>query len=381
MKIAVNALPLTGLVTGVARYVRNLYVEMERIPECEIHYYTGTRLSRQMPAQAEPGEWMKRTEWLWKFPDVIVTTLRAIHWLLFERHLRGTLKTEPVSIYHETAAFTAANIFKRIPQVFTLYDLSLLRFRDMHPRERVWFADLFFKRRLKEATHIITISDFIRQEAIEYLQIPEDRITAIPLAPAPQFKEQTEDTCRAVREKYSLPESYFLFVGTLEPRKNIETVVNALKGTDAAHHFVITGWDGWGDKQWMSQDEGEEYKKRIHLTGYIPDEDLPALYAAATALVYISHYEGFGLPVVEAMACGCPVICSDAASLPEAGGNAARYIAPDDIEGVVTAMNDVASDDKLRATMKAKGLRHAASLSWEDNARRTYEVFKMLHDS
>lgn len=377
MRICVNALPLSGLVTGVSRYVRNLYTALGLLPNNELLYYTGAGADSDMPQPAETEAWIKRTDRIWSLPDFVVTGLRSLHWLRFEAHLRSTLSQRPVDLYHETT-FTAANIHRNVPQVFTLYDLSLLRCRDMHPRERIWFADLFFKRRLPEASHIITISSFIRDEAIEVLGIPEDRITAIPLAPAPQFQVQPKDACARVRETYGLPEQYFLFVGTLEPRKNLETVAAALRNCAGDYHIVLTGWKGWGAKEWLEQAKAEGYADRLHLTGYIPEKDLPALYAGAQALVYVSHYEGFGLPVVEAMACGCPVICSNVASLPEAGGDAACYVAPNDLEGLIAAMDRVATDETVRSDMRGRGLAHAASLTWEHTARETLRVFEQV---
>ena len=375
MNICVNALPLRGLVTGVGRYVRSLYAEMAGLPGVSVQYFLDPELLARMPEQARPGAWIKRTDWLWKLPDALVTALRAAHWLRFEHRLRRALRTSGATVYHETA-FTPSNIRRSVPQVFTLYDLSLLCCRDMHPRERVWFADLFFKRRLPEATHIIAISSYVRQEAMELLDIPGDRITAIPLAPAPHFGPRDPGECAAVRRKYGLPERYFLFVGTLEPRKNLDALVTALRLGREPHHLVITGWKGWGDKQWEAALSEPRLASRIHPTGYVDDADLPGLYAGATALIYLSHYEGFGLPVVEAMACGCPVVCSNVSSLPEAGGDAAWFIEPRDVDALAQAMDTLAGDEARRAAMRARGLRHAASLTWRRNAEATLAVFR-----
>lgn len=380
MNICVNAIPLSGLMTGVARYVRSLYQEIEQTSDVTALYYTGADLALKMPSQADYKTWSKRTDRIWSLPDPVVTGLRALHWLRFESHLRSKLSSSVAHVYHETT-FTPANIHQKIPQVFTLYDLSLLRYREMHPRERVWFADLFFKRRIPEASHIITISSFIRNEAIELLGIPEDRITAIPLAPAPHFEKKSAEEYERVRRKYNLPEKYFLFVGTLEPRKNLDTVVAALSKCEGRHHVVLTGWKGWGAKEWQQKAQHAGVADRIHCTDYLPEVDLPGLYSGAIALVYLSHYEGFGLPVVEAMACGCPVICSNVASLPEAGGDAAYYIDAEEKDEVGIVMDQLASDTTLRNDMIHKGIMHASTLTWKRTAQETVKIFSQVAEA
>ena len=157
MNILVNGFPLTGLLTGISRYVRCLYTEMQQLSDTSIAYFTGPAASSEMPLQAESEAWCKTREMLWRLPDPLVTGLRILHWRYFENRLRRCCRRQPFDVYHETAFFPAA--LKDVPVVYTMYDLSLIKFRREHPRERLWFFDLFFNRRLPYAAHILTISE------------------------------------------------------------------------------------------------------------------------------------------------------------------------------------------------------------------------------
>ena len=185
MDIIVNAIPLTGLLTGISRYVRCLYRELQTVPGISITYFTGSAQVSAMPQQAEPHAWSKGTEMIWRLPDVVVASMRTVYQLNFERRLRRASHNRQYTIYHETAFFPAA--LREVPVVYTMYDISLIKYRAEHPRERVWFFDLFFKRRLPYAAHILTISNFMRNELVETLKIPEDAVTAIPLAHDPSL--------------------------------------------------------------------------------------------------------------------------------------------------------------------------------------------------
>ncbi len=141
---------------------------------------------------------------------------------------------------------------------------------------------------------------------------------------------------------------------------------------------ILTGWYAWGDKQWMENIKGLGLTDRIHFTGYVDDETLARLYSGATAFVYPSRYEGFGLPVLEAMACGAPVICSNSSSLPETAGDAALLIDPGDMEELVSCIDRIVGDSRLRLEMREKGLLRAACFTWEKTARETFTLFESI---
>jgi alpha-1,3-rhamnosyl/mannosyltransferase len=279
-----------------------------------------------------------------------------------------------IDLYHETA-FTPARV-TAVPTVFSMYDLSLMHYRETHPADRVRLFDYFIRTRLKYARHVLTISQFIRQEIMDTFNLPGFRVSSVPLAPDPQFYPRAAQITARVRAYYHLPEQYLLCVGSLEPRKNIALIIDALAVAGNDIPLVLTGWSGWGDKAWMEKIDAAGLKNRVFFTGHVPDPDLSAIYTGAAALVYPSFYEGFGLPVLEAMACGCPVICSHAASLPEAAGDAALFIDPFDADSLAHAIDTLVPDKSLRQRMTTAGLARAAQFTWEKTACQTLEIFR-----
>ena len=378
MDIIVNAIPLTGLLTGISRYVRCLYRELQTVPGISMTYFTGSAQVSAMPQQAEPHAWSKGTEMIWRLPDVVVSSMRTVNQLNFERRLRRASRNRQYTIYHETAFFPAA--LREVPVVYTLYDISLIKYRAEHPRERVWFFDLFFKRRLPYAAHILTISNFMRNELIETLKIPEDAVTAIPLAHDPCFYPRSQQDVVKMLDFKNLPKEYILFVGTLEPRKNLSLLIKALSRTKNKIPLILTGWKGWGDKTWLLEVKALGLEKQIYFTDYVDDETLACLYSGAVSLAYPSVYEGFGLPILEAMACGCPVICSNVASMPEVAGDAAVLFDPRNADDLAMAIDHVAGDPGARRRLIQKGFDRAASFTWRKTAERTLDVFSRVSE-
>ena len=376
MKIIVDAIPMTGLLTGIARYLRNLYSAMALMNQVDLSYFAGKTLVKSMPPLAESDKWQKATGAVWNLPDPVVFGLRAAHWLKYEHNLNRICRKKSFNIYHETA-FTPAKL-SIIPTVYSIYDLSLRRLRETHPRERVWFFEYFIKSRLQFADHILTISEFVRQEVIEEFKVPPSMVTSVPLAPDPLFGPCNTDLVKRIRNKYKLPESYLLFVSSLEPRKNIALLIEAMQAVNTDIPLVLVGWHGWGDKEWLEKIGASGLKSRIHITGHVPDNDLKAIYNGAAALVYPSLYEGFGLPIVEAMACGCPVICSNVASMPEVAGNAAILIDPGRSDELAAAIETVVHDSEIRKPLVKRGFKQAGRFTWKQTARKTLEVFKMV---
>jgi glycosyltransferase involved in cell wall biosynthesis len=382
MKILVNAMPFVGVLTGIQRYARCLYREMEKLLGVNVDYFTGMGCLAEMPSQSDPHLWARKTERLWQLPPTLLTALRVVHWYSFEQRLKMISRSGRYDIYHETTSFPPA--VDGLPIVYTLYDLSLVKHREKHPRERVMLFDFFFKRRLPYATHVLAISEFMRQELMEELRLPGDRVTAVPLAPEPVFYPRAPEQVKKVLEQAGWPSEYVLFVGTLEPRKNLPLLIQALAQTHSKIPLVLAGWQGWGGTDWEHELRRLGMQDRVLCTGYVDEETLACLYSGAAAFVYPSWYEGFGLPVLEAMACGCPVICSDTSSLPEVAGDAAVFIGPRDAEALTEALDRVTEDADLHQNMRRRGLLRAMEFSWENTALKTLEVFAKVvqsHDS
>ena len=379
MKILVNAIPMTGLLTGIARYLRNLYsainiMNLPNLSNSELFYFQGKTVNNFMPPMAKSDQWQQTTRSARKLPDPVIFGIRVLDRLKYEYNLNRLCRKKTFNIYHETA-FTPAKL-TAIPTVYSVYDLSLRRYSETHPRERVWFFEYFIKTRLKYARHILTISEFIKQEIIEEFKIPPSMITAVPLAPDPLFGLCSTDIIKKIKIKYNLPETYLLFVSSLEPRKNIDLLIKALQSANTDIPLVLVGWHGWGDKKWLEQIKKTDLKKRIYITGHLPDNDLKAIYNGAAALVYPSLYEGFGLPILEAMACGCPVICSNTASMPEVAGDAAILINPVKKDELAHAIETIVHNTEIRNSFVKKGFKQAAGFTWNNTAKKTLDVFK-----
>jgi len=380
MNILVNAIPLTGLLTGIARYVRNVYTCLEQEQNVKVGYFTGKHIEQNMPVQNGHESWIIKNNRLRRLPEAAMFALRSAHWLNYERMLRrAVVQKGTFDVYHETGFIPAK--LSDLPVIYTMYDLSLRHYAYAHPKERVWFFEFFIKRRLPQAGHILTISEYIRQEIIDELKVPPEKVTAIPLAPDPHFAPRSQEQIDHTLKRLGLPKEFILFTGTLEPRKNIDLLINALPLMEYDLPLVLAGWSGWGEKAWQESIAAKCLEHRVIQTGYVDEEDLACLYSGARVFVYPSMYEGFGLPVLEAMACGCPVITSNVSCLPETAGDAAELTDPHIPEQLALHLDHIVQDDHLAQTLSAKGLDRAASFSWKHTAHKTLRVFNSVQKS
>lgn len=271
--------------------------------------------------------------------------------------------------------------FRGIPTVLTVHDLIFRHLPEHHKRLNRWYLNLTLPLYCRRASHIIAVSEATRADISAAYRVPPEKITVIYEAAAPDFRPQSPERVAAVRVRHHLPERYLLFVSTIEPRKNLTRLLHAwepLYLAGAAPPLVLVGKRGWLEGDFFAALEASPARAGVLRTGYILDEDLPALYAGATAFVFPSLYEGFGLPPLEAMACGTPVICANTSSLPEVVGDAALGFDPRDVEAIREAVRQVAQDAPLRDELRARGLRRAAQFSWEQAARETYALYQKL---
>jgi glycosyltransferase involved in cell wall biosynthesis len=264
--------------------------------------------------------------------------------------------------------------------VVTIHDLSLLLHADKHEERLARRA----RRRLpfiaRSAIMIITATESVKREICEHLRAPAEKIAVTPYAPRRNFRpiplEQTID----VRRRLGVEDRFILFVGTIEPRKNLLTLVRAfeeiLRHTPLRPQLVIAGREGWLTDALHSLIERAGIKDRLLLTGYLPEEDLAALYSSCRVCVYPSLYEGFGLPPLEAMACGAPVITSNIPTIVETVATAARLVPPTDEHALASAIIELLRDDGERRRLSSAGLERAALFSWERTARQTMDVYR-----
>jgi glycosyltransferase involved in cell wall biosynthesis len=269
---------------------------------------------------------------------------------------------------------------RRVPTVLTVHDLIFRLFPEHHKRLNYWYLNATMPLYCRRATAIISVSEATRRDLMRLYGVPAAKISVVHEAAAPHFMPAAPQQVAAVRARYALPDRYILRVGTIEPRKNLERLLEALvvlrRSSAPDARLVIVGGRGWLTEGFFRRLEALGLGDAVQLTGRVPDEDLPAVYSGADLLVEPSLYEGFGLPLLEAMACGTPVVCSAVASLPEVGGDAARYFDPHDAGAVAAAMGEVWHSEDLRAALRQAGLARAAQFSWQRAARETLAVYE-----
>ncbi|MSS73735.1 MAG: glycosyltransferase family 1 protein [Candidatus Latescibacteria bacterium] len=269
------------------------------------------------------------------------------------------------------------------PSVVTFHDMTVLLLPDCSPWKKRLLLRPLIPLIARRADAIIAVSESARQDVLRLLHVPAEKVHVIHEGVAPVFRPVEDAQARArVQVRYGLRGPYFMAVGSVEPRKNLVRLARAFqKVRDEAGEglqLLIVGGKGWRSEEIMREIR-RVVGKAVVWAGYAPSEDLPALYGGAEALVYPSLYEGFGLPVIEAMACGAPVITSDNSSLKEVAGDAALLVDPEDVDAISGAMRRVREDENLRADLRRRGLARAAQFSWEEAARQTLKVYEQVH--
>jgi len=266
-------------------------------------------------------------------------------------------------------------------KIITICDVTPILFPETHGRMNVWHHRFILPSILKEADHVITISEASKRDIIRCYKIPEEKITVTLLAAGREF--QPAPLGIPGDAVANLPRPYILNVGTLEPRKNLEGLIRAFaaaKRKGLQHKLVITGARGWGKSPLTALIRDFALENAVIFTGFIDDNNLPHLYKGADFFVYPSLYEGFGLPILEAMGCGTPVITSNVSSMPEVAGDAALLVDPRSESELSAAMLRLAGDRGLRSVMSERGIIQAARFNWKLTAEETWNLYeKVLH--
>jgi len=275
--------------------------------------------------------------------------------------------------------------FNSVHRVITVHDLAFLRYPHLLTKSSARYYGQI-DRAVRRAEHIIAVSRSTREDLMNLLGVPEEKITVIHEAADPIFRPiPREEAVAHLKQRYDLPSEYILFVGTIEPRKNLNALL-------LAHHVlrthynldpavVIAGEQGWLTEELYALVEELDLSDRYLFLGNVSNEELVYLYNAATFLVHPALYEGFGLPPLEAMACGTPVIVSNVSSLPEVVDDAALLVDPLDVEAWAVAMQQLLTNTSLHEELRQKGLRRAQSFSWERAARETLDVYTRVYQS
>lgn len=295
--------------------------------------------------------------------------------------LSRELRQHPVDLLH--VQYTAPP-FAPCPVVTTIHDLAFEHLPETFNRRSWMQLRLTVRRTARRAAQIITLSDYSCRDISHTYGIPPERITVTPAAAPSHFAPVTDETAlRRIREKYEIRGDYILSLGSIQPRKNLVRLIEAyscLRGgwrEVKLPQLVLAGKRGWLESETLRAAERNALDRDIVFTGYVPEPDLVGLYSGATCFVYPSYFEGFGLPVVEAMQCGVPVIAGNRTSLPEVIADAGLLFDPFDTQALVNALMRVIGNPAYRAELSAKGLERAKNFNWKTTARLTLNAYQV----
>lgn len=378
MRVLLNGLAALKPKTGVGHHVTQLHRHLAAdFPADRFALYPGDRIGGLIakfnrPAPRESGGRPKSGgvgKHLRESAKVLAKLASAVHF-------RGYAGAFGFDLYHEPNFVPYRSA---LPTVVTVHDLSVVRFPQWHPVDRVRFHDRHFRRGLETAAHVVVVSEAVRREAIDVLGLRPDRVTAVHNGVNPAFRPQTPEQVADVRTRHGLPPRYFLCIGTIEPRKNVGAVLRAFVDLPAnlreACPLVLAGPWGWksdADRAYFAETAAPAGARHL---GYVPDADLPGLYAGAAALLYPSFYEGFGFPPVEMLAVGGAVVASTDPAVQEVVGRHAKLVPADDLEGWRDALREIAANPDPVAPNRA-GIAHAATFTWDRAARETMAVYR-----
>lgn len=360
MRIGIDISQIVHQGTGVATYTRELVTALLAQDKTNDYVLFGTSLRKFSILQKFAASFAENSHLTLKFfplPPALAEPLFNGPPRLNIELFTGNLDVLHTSDWLEPRA--------RCPKVTVVHDLAMFKFPDVaHPKIlSVHRRKLYLAKR--ESSQIIAVSQSTKNDLVQILGFDPEKVTVIYESASPIFRPVTE---RKELEKYGIRGKYLLALGTREPRKNLTRVIDAFTSLDLPEtSLVIVGKFGWG--------ENLKPVKNVIIAGYIPQEDLPAIYSASEVFVYPALYEGFGLPVLEAMSCGVPVVTSNVSSLPEVAGDAAVKIDPNDSESIALGIKKAIAESE---SFKAKGFEQSKRFSWSETARQTLSVYNYV---
>ena len=386
MHIAIDYTPAIRQRAGIGRYTRglvNALIEMDAENEYVLLVVGKVREARGNTEHAtrntKPGQHLASLPPNFRLRRLpLPHRLVTIAWHRLRLPLPAELFVGPVDIFHSPNFLLPP--LRRARGLITVHDLAFLRVPECADPSLRAYLTTAVPRSIARSDRILADSLSTKRDLMELLNVPGKRISIIPAGVEPRFRPiDDEGELERVRRRYSLDEPFILSLGTLEPRKNyvrlIEAHARLRRRLPSAPSLIIAGGHGW-----LCEDILAAAKRHgngsVRSLGFVPDKDLPALYTLAELFAFPSLYEGFGLPPLEAMACGTLVVCSNRASLPETVGDAALMVDAEDIEGLATAMQRALEDEKLRTEMIAKGLAQAKRFTWRKAAEKLLEAYE-----
>jgi len=358
---------------GIGRYTRELIAALaQQDSRAPYVLFAANPTGRALPPTPGPN-------FRWS-PTRLSADWLARLWHRARLPLLIELWTGPIALLH-SPDFTLPPVRRGTRTLLTVHDLSFARTPETATPGLRAYLNAVVPRSVGRADHVLADSEATRQDLLELCQTPPDKISVLYSGVDSRFRPITDAAELArIRDRYSIgSEPFILSVGTIQPRKNYERLIEAFRRSEIEGvRLVIAGGKGWLDQPIYQQAAASGLGKRIQFLGFVDDEDLPALYSAADVFAFPSLYEGFGLPALEAMACGTPVVTSNVSSLPEVVGDAAVTIDPLDVDALAGALAMAVADSALRDNLIASGLEQAKRFSWANAARQLREHYQRL---
>jgi glycosyltransferase involved in cell wall biosynthesis len=362
---------------GIGRYTRELVNALVRASDDYGYHLFSARAPRELPVsqplpsgkhiahhRAPVGErWLYRLWYRLRVP-------LPIQWF-----------TGQLELFH-SPDFVLPPVRGNIPTLLTVHDLSFVHYPDTFTPALVGYLNKTVPASVRRATHILADSEATKDDLVSIWNTPADKVTVLYSGVNRKFRPESDaHKATMIRQKYGLDaEPYLLSVSTLQPRKNYQMLIRAFRRVAAEypHNLVIAGSRGWLYEQIVAEARAQDLTGRVKFIGFVDDNDLPALYSEAALFVFPSLYEGFGLPLLEAMACGVPVLSSDSSCLPEVAGEAAILISPDNQEDWTRVMLETLADPSRRMKMVAAGFLQAREFTWPEAARQLLSIYQNL---
>ncbi|MBU3071668.1 glycosyltransferase family 4 protein [Aestuariicella sp. G3-2] len=384
IKTLISVDPITFPLTGIGRYTWELIQQLQLLSDIELSYFSGRRIVQQLPSPDAGSltDTPNATSDRFRLKRLVQSNgvFLELYRLCLPLLQRQALKGYEEHIYHATNYYLPP---LSGPGVATFHDLSPFTWAHYHPAQRVRFMQKSMRASLGRASALITDSEFTRREVADYFSWPLDKVFAVPLASGSEFHPRSSDACRAILNEYDLDHGgYTLYVGTIEPRKNLLTLLDAYSRLPLSMRrrwpLIFAGYYGWGSDAVHRRIDKAKAEGWAKYLGFTPSEHLPVLYSGARLFTFPSFYEGFGLPVLEAMASGVPVVCSDSASLPEVVGDCGLMTTAENVEGFTELIRRGLEDEIWRDSAILSGQIRAKKFSWQECAQNTYKVYKRV---
>jgi alpha-1,3-rhamnosyl/mannosyltransferase len=375
MRVALNATALLSPLTGIGQYTHQLAKGLLNTPGLDLDLFYAAHWAKEI--RDKPALGIGAVKSLIKY---FVPKSYSVSRFLQQRKFSQRVRAYVPDVYHQPN-FLAFRC--NAPSIITVHDLSWIRFPHTHPIERVRAMDKYFEPGLQRASLILTDSEFVKRELMEVFGVRPERIRPVLLGVEPLFRPLSAAETLPVLRRHALVHGHYLLaVGTLEPRKNLQVALQAFMQLPPAmrkqYPLVLVGMTGWHTSALEAQLAPLISAGEVRQLGYVSRTDLATVIAGALTLIYPSIYEGFGLPPLEAMACGVPVIASDVSSLPEVVGDTGLMINPQDSDAVAQAIQLLVMDPAVRATLATKALARSKEFTWERCVEQTVGAYRQV---